>query len=873
MKTKCTNTHTLTQIGVALFMEIHSYDSSYMRFYFFMPAMQFILDENGDIVDVNEFAARYLGYMRTELIGTSPFALVHPEDRKRVRHRSKWLFLHQPNNIHSLEFRALKKNGEIILIQQNMSQMTSEDGKTLFLISCHHIPSEKKARQLLTGQKKVLEWIAKELPLSDILTEISRTVEEIRPNILCSILLMNDETKKLYHAAAPSLPADYVETINGMEVKMNAGSCGTAAYQRDLVIVSDVQTSPLWQRYQALARSHGLRACWSIPIFSSTKKVLGTFAMYHREPCEPDTEDMDLIYTFSSLAGLAIEQARMREELQESRQHYQSLFEYNQDAVFSLHLDGTFFAANGAAAQITGYSRHELLSMTLHDLVIGEDWPKTIEAFANTAEGYSRHVDFRIQHKTGTILSLNATSIPIFINKKIIGVSVIAKDVTEREEREERIQQMAYYDPLTGLPNRRLFPELVLAAVKKARENGKMAAVLYMDIDRFKYVNDSLGHSFGDQVLQKTADLIKKCVANSGTVARMGGDEFTVILPNLDHQEQAIDIAQRILRMFQDPVQIDDLELFLTLSIGISLYPQHSENVDALIQYADIAMYEVKQKGKNDYYVFQDDHLKKKLPDLILLGDLHKSIRNRELFIVYQPIIDVKTTKIRAMETLVRWYHPVHGTVPPSEFIPLAEETGFIVSIGEWVIRQACEQHEKWKKIGLPPVRIAVNISVKELQDQHFAKRVEAILSQKQISPEYLELEITESLMIYNEPIILNNLMRMKEIGVRLSIDDFGTGYSSLAYLKRLDVDTVKIDQSFIADCPRSYYGSVITTTIISLAHHLGMNVIAEGVEHLDQFRYLEEKGCQEAQGYLFSRPLHPKEATKLLFQGIRHLY
>ncbi|ANB61830.1 EAL domain-containing protein [Anoxybacteroides amylolyticum] len=848
------------------------HQSPYVPFYFWMPAMQFILDIDGFILDVNEFAARYLGYRRDELIGKHALIVVHPRDKEKVNEQISKLHDYELGRIYSFEFRKMKKNGEIVYVQENMCRATTEDGHTIFLASCHNISAEKKAKELLAGQKKILELIAKEMPLVDILTEITHTVEQIRPEIVCSILLLNEDTNRLYHGAAPSLPQDYVEAINGFCVGPDVGSCGAAAFRQELVVVANIETDPLWQNYKEVALKYGLRACWSVPIFSSKKIVLGTFGIYHYTSCEPNEEDMEIIYTFSSLAGLAIEQAKIKEELQESRQHYQSLFEYNQDAVFSLHSDGTFFAVNRAAAQMTGYPRHELLKMSLHDLVVPDDLPKILEALIDTSEGYARHLDFRIRHKKGTFLYVSATPVPIWINKSVIGVSIIAKDVTERVEQDKRIQQLAYYDPLTGLANRRLFYDNVWKWVTKAKQTKKTVALLYMDIDRFKYVNDSLGHSIGDRILQAVASLIQEKVAEKGTVARMSGDEFTVVLPNLDYQHEAIDVAKSILRTFQEPIRIGELDLFLTSSIGIAFYPHHSDDVDTLIQYADMAMYEVKRKGKNDYFVYEPRLLEQKLPNLILLNDLHKSIQNNELSVVYQPIVDVQTRNVQAMETLVRWYHPVHGQVSPGQFISLAEETGFIVSIGEWVLRQACEQHKMWCELGLPPIRIAVNISVKELLDPHFAKRIEWILEEKQMSPQCLELEITESMMIYNESVILANLQRMKEMGVRLAIDDFGTGYSSLAYVKRLEVDTVKIDQSFIADCPHSYYGSVITNTIISLAHHLGMNVIAEGVENLEQLRYLEEKGCQEAQGYLFSVPLRAEEATRLLFHGIRHL-
>ncbi|GGJ57092.1 diguanylate cyclase (GGDEF)-like protein/PAS domain S-box-containing protein [Anoxybacillus voinovskiensis] len=845
--------------------------SPYIPFYFWMPAMQFILDIDGHILDVNEFAARYLGYEREQLIGQSALIVVHPDDKEKVTTQLKQLRDGQLGDMHHLEFRKIKRNGEIIYVQETMYRMVTEDSKTIFLVSCHNVSAEKKTKELLAGQKKILEFVAKEMPLSYILCEITRTVETIRPHLLCSILLLNDETNRLYHGAAPSLPEKYIEAINGCQIGPEVGSCGTAAFRKEFVIVSDISTDPLWQHYKEVALAHGLRSCWSLPIFSSTKKVIGTFGIYQRDVSIPQEEDLEVVSTFSALAGLAIEQAQIKNDLQESRQHYQSLFEYNKDAVFSLHLDGTFFAVNRAAAQLTGYPRHELLKITLHDLVVPDDLPKVLDVLTDTANGYSRHLDFRLRHKNGTVLYINATPVPVWINKKIIGVSIIAKDITERVEQEQRVRELAYYDPLTKLANRRLFYDKVKKAISEAKQHNKTVALLYMDIDRFKYVNDSLGHTIGDRVLQTISALIQERVGQKGTVARMSGDEFTVVLPNLQYQYEAIDVAKHILRAFQEPVRLDELELFLTASIGISFYPFHSDDVDTLLQYADMAMYEVKRKGKNDYFVYEETLLQQKLPNLILLSDLHKSIQNNELSVVYQPIIDVQTKKVEAMETLVRWYHPVHGHVSPGQFISLAEETGFIVTMGEWVLRQACEQHAVWRKMGFS-VRMAVNISVKELLDPHFAKRIEWILLEKQLSPNALELEITESMMIYHESVILTNLTRLKEMGVRLSIDDFGTGYSSLAYLKRLEVDTVKIDQSFIADCPHSYYGSVITNTIISLAHHLRMNVIAEGVETLEQLRYLEERGCQEAQGYLFSVPLRAEEATQLLRHGIRHL-
>ncbi|WP_199426618.1 sensor domain-containing phosphodiesterase [Thermaerobacillus caldiproteolyticus] len=849
-------------------MHMNQSGTSYMPFYFLMPAMQLIVDEDGYILDTNEFAAHVLGYTREELIGMPVFAIAHEDDHRLVKQQLQFIIHHEKNIVHSLELRKVKKNGEVLFVQEHIRRIQTEQGMNILLISCHNISSEKRAKQLLTGQKKILELIAKETPVSDVLMELVHTMEDILPNIVCSILLVDEEHQRLYHGAASRLPNDFIEAINGLEIAPNAGSCGTAAYRQEMVIVTDIQHDPLWKPFKQFVLPHGLRACWSVPIFSSKKKVLGTFAMYHYEPCAPQEDDIDIIYTFSSLAGLAIEHGQMKVQLQESRQRYKSLFEYNQDAVFSLRMNGTFFSANKAASIISGYSHEELLSMSMHDLVISDDVSKTVKAFIQTAKGKSQHADVRIRHKSGKILYLSVTFVPIFVNQKIVGVSGIAKDITERVEQNERIRQMAYYDSLTGLPNLHLFRELASQSLEEAKQSGKIGAIFYIDLDGFKYINDSLGHSIGDVILQKVAERLQQTAKTKGVAARMSGDEFIIMLPNIGHQQEAIAIAEQILQLLKEPIHVDELELCLTGSIGIAFYPRDGMEVETLMRYADMAMYEVKRKGKNSYYIYDEE----KGANLFLLNDLHNAIKKEELTVYYQPIIDVQTKDIVAMETLIRWQHPIYGIVPPNQFIPLAEETGLIVPIGEWIVKKACRQHEQWRKNGLKPIRIAVNVSVKELQDRHFAKRIEAILTETNTLPEWLELEITESIMVYNEATISDNLRRMKELGVRISIDDFGTGYSSLAYLKRLDVDTVKIDQSFISDCPHSYYGSVITNTIISLAHHLHMNVIAEGVEQFEQLLYLQEKGCQEAQGYFLSPPLSSDEATRLLQKGMCHL-
>jgi diguanylate cyclase (GGDEF)-like protein/PAS domain S-box-containing protein len=834
-----------------------------------VPAMQFVLDCEGIIIDVNDSALDCLGYEREELIGFSILKIVHEEDQDDIHKQLQYLSQTKSNNVHILEFRTVAKNGLSLFMKEFVHVTQTEEGKSVLLITCYDITKHKRNEQMLAAHKRILEKITQGISVTLILHELARTVETIHPDVVCSILLLDEDKKRLYHKAAPSLPKEYIEAIDGSSIGPNAGSCGTAAFYEEPVIVSNIETDPRWHDFKHLALAHGLYACWSMPIFSSTKQVLGTFAIYHRHAYEPTEEDLEFIRTFSLWAGLALEQAKMKREFLESKQRYQSLFEHNQDAVFSLELDGSVSSVNQAAINISGYSREELLTMNFQPLVIPEDLDKSLELFKKAAKGDSQHYDIRIRAKNNDLLYLTVTSVPIVVNNQITGVFNIAKNITERVEHGERIREMAYYDALTGLPNRRMFQEHISKAISEAKRMSSKFALLYMDLDRFKHVNDSLGHTVGDIVLQQVAAILQEEMQHKGIVFRMGGDEFAILLTPIQAKEEATEIAHRILRIFEEPIQINDIDLLITPSIGIAFYPDDGIDAETLLKHADVAMYEAKRNGKNGYYVHSNEVARPTVEHIVLLSDLRKAIKNNELSIVFQPIINVLTKKIVAMEALVRWYHPEQGVIPPNQFIPLAEESGLIVPIGESIVRKALKQQQAWIQEGLEPIRIAVNVSVKELQDQDFAKRMEAALKDLKASPEWLELEITENMMIYNEPTILNNLRRIKDLGVRLSIDDFGTGYSSLGYLKRLDVDTLKIDQSFIRDCPHSHDGRAITDTIIALAQHLHMNVIAEGVENDKQLQYLANRGCVEAQGYFISPPLKSEEAKRLLQKGI----
>ncbi|MBI5557821.1 MAG: EAL domain-containing protein [Deltaproteobacteria bacterium] len=450
------------------------------------------------------------------------------------------------------------------------------------------------------------------------------------------------------------------------------------------------------------------------------------------------------------------------------------------------------------------------------------------------------------------------------------------QDITERINAEEKIRYLAYYDALTGLPNRQLFLEHVNQALLTAQRDRSKLALLYLDLDRFKRINDTLGHSAGDKLLKKisicladsirSSDIVAKaCLpCKSGvTLSRLGGDEFTILLTGLAEGEHAARVARRILELLSLPVNIAGQEVYVSGSIGITLYPSDGDDVDTLLRNADVAMYHAKESGRNSFQFFSEQMNSRAMEKLSIETDLKKALERRELLVYYQPQIDLITGKVAGVEALVRWQHPRLGLVSPAMFIPIAEETGFIVEIGGWVMLESCRQARQWQQQGVPPLRMGVNISSLQFKQQSMASLVRQALEETGLEARYLELELTESAIMQNVDQVNDTLNELKEIGVNLSVDDFGTGYSSMSYLKRFPLDTLKIDRSFVKDITTDPNDAAIIKAIIALAKSLGLKTIAEGVETEDQLRFLREQRCDEMQGFLASKPLPAAEVEQ----------
>ncbi|UMR28535.1 EAL domain-containing protein [Massilia sp. MB5] len=449
----------------------------------------------------------------------------------------------------------------------------------------------------------------------------------------------------------------------------------------------------------------------------------------------------------------------------------------------------------------------------------------------------------------------------------------LVRDISERKRTEDQIRRLAYCDSLTGIPNRQAFLESLEHELQRSRAGGRKFAVLFMDLDSFKRINDTLGHNVGDLLLQAVSERLHETIrpgdtvslAGHGSLARLGGDEFTILIPDLQQVEDALHVAQRVKDAMRRPFQLDGHEIFVTASIGISLYPQDGEDSSSLLKYADTAMYHAKNCGKDNAKLYSSSLTMQIMSHVKLEVGLRKALQNNELYLLYQPQVDVPSAQLVGVEALVRWRHPEHGVIPPNEFIPLAEETGLIVPIGEWVLRTACKQARAWQQACQRPVRMAVNLSAKQFKDENLSQIVVSALHDTGLEPRLLELELTEGTLMDDARATMATLDQLRGIGVYLSIDDFGTGYSSMSYLKRFDVRALKIDKSFISGLPQDSENAAITRAIIAMAHGLKMVVVAEGVETNAQLHLLEQYGCDLVQGFFLGHPSSQELIAQML--------
>ncbi len=598
------------------------------------------------------------------------------------------------------------------------------------------------------------------------------------------------------------------------------------------------------------------------------QRLSGIVSFEGRPASPPDPHTIEALRALSPAIGLFCERAIAHERLLENEQRVASTLALAAIGIAHVADTGRFLYANPRLCQMLGYSEGELLQMSVKQISHPEDVSVTDEVREQLRKGEldSFKMEKRYLRKDGATIwvALTIAARRDSACHRISDVSIV-EDISARKLAEDRVQYLATHDALTGLPNRALLAQLASLAIESARRHSCKVAVLFIDLDRFKTINDSLGHDAGDVLLREMASRFRECVRGSDVVARLGGDEFVVLLPEVSGQAQAALVARILLSAAMRPVQIHQQECRVTASIGICLHPEAGQDDQAVLKNADLAMYTAKEAGKNNYQFYSPAMQARSTGRLAIESQLRHALERNEFSLHYQAKVQLDTDNITGVEALLRWNNPELGSVSPLQFIPVAEETGLIIPIGHWVLRTACVQNAQWLQDGLPPVCICVNLSMRQLEDAGLIEDIRSVLAQSALPPHLLELELTESMIMHNTERAVRILTDIKSLGVRLAIDDFGTGYSSLAQLKRFPIDTLKVDRSFIRELARDAEDRAITKAIIAMGKTLSLTIVAEGVETPEQKAFLREEACDEMQGFYFSTPVPPDDFATLL--------
>ena len=829
-----------------------------------------LVDDRGQIEFANRALADVFGYAPSEVIGQN-IAMLRPFDLRDAlaRYFARGV---SSGAWRCSQSRGLHRNGHEFPLEIAYGCLVL-GGRPRFAGLMRDISKRHQAENLLAGQKQVLEQIVAGLSLDATLAAIVLLLERQFPRTKGMALLLDDSGTHIARGVAPSLPQAYTDTLKGLAIGPDIGSCGAAAYRRELVVASDIASDPKWTDFRELALLYGLEACWSQPIISHDGELFGTLAMYMRHPGEPVASELDALLTVAPVAAIAIKRAQVEAQMRATNERFHLVARATQDAVCDWDLitrtawwndeyRKQFGHTLGAKPGIESWS--DYLHPQEHERVLANIHTAINSGAATWTDEYR----FR-RHDGGYATVFGRAFIARDAHGRAVRMIGSMLDITERKRSEEQLAYLAQYDTLTSLPNRNLFQDRLGHALARADRNRGLVALIYVDLDRFKEINDTLGHTLGDKVLQTVATRLRACVRESDTVARLGGDEFTIILEDVSSADAVAQVARKVLDSLAPSMVIGERDIVITGSLGVTLYPHHGGTSEILVQQADMAMYQAKTEGRNNFQFYVAAMGVVASARLELEHSLRQALTCKEFVLYYQPIISLASGAITGVEALLRWQHPQWGLTAPGRFIEIAEASGLIVPLGEWVLNEACAQAAAWCGRGLPAVQISVNISARQLRNVDLLKVIGDALGRHGLQGQQLKLEITESLLMEKPQESARLLAAVKALGVAIAVDDFGTGYSSLAYLKHFPLDTLKIDQSFVRDVTTDISDATMVQAMIGLAHNLQLSLTAEGVETVEQLRFLHAHGCDTVQGYLFSRPLPAADFALLLEQGI----
>jgi len=706
--------------------------------------------------------------------------------------------------------------------------------------------------KILQFQQEVLQLVVLGNNYKEICEKVCLLMEQLLDNAVATVMLLDKEKQCMNVFAAPSVPEECIVQLNGLRPGPGAGSCGNAVFRQEAVFVESTLDDPRWQSIRKLAIDFNILSCWSMPVRSKGGECIGSFALSSFEHRLPSIFHRKLLEIGSFIIGIALEQQKVNEQLYLSSK----VFENSTEAILIADANKIIIAINKALNKITGYTEGEIVGQSVSTVASNRHSTKFFQKIWSSVEQYN-HWQGEIwnRDKHGREYPTWFSITPVHSKDGLISYYLINfSDITDKKKSDEIIWRQANYDSLTGLPNRNMFYDRLSHDIKNASRARKRLAVLFIDLDRFKEVNDSLGHSVGDALLVEAAKRLNGCVRETDTVARLGGDEFTIILSGINDQSCAEMIIQMILLELAKPFHLNAKLAYVSASIGVTFFPDDAGTADSLMKNADQAMYAAKNNGRNCWSCFTSNMQAATEIRSKIAYELRNALRDRQLYLLYQPIVELATGNVYKAEALIRWQHPERGTIYPAEFIRIAEETNLITDIGDWVFKQAVNQVALWQA----NLSIDFQISINKSPKQFISKTSDWVnhLNELGLNGQSIIVEITENLLLDVHELVVKKLLNFRDAGVQVAIDDFGTGYSSLSYLKEFDIDYLKIDRSFISNLDSESNDSILCEAIITMAHRLGMKVIAEGVETDSQKQLLMAMGCDYGQGYFFSKPL-----------------
>jgi diguanylate cyclase (GGDEF)-like protein/PAS domain S-box-containing protein len=852
-----------------------------------MPFGCIVIDHDFTIREVNPAAERIFCFSRAEFVGRSLIEFLVPASARPFVESFLQQLMQGDETLQSVN-ENLTGDGRIILCEWHETPLRDKSGRLIGVMAMvRDITEERRAEERLLRLNRTLkvlsrcnETLVRATDEKELLHGVCDILGTLGGYLLAWVGFPRlDAARTIEVAAHAGEDGVYLQTLplSWGDNEQGRGPTAMAIREGETVVSRQIGADPRFAHLQAMIDDLGISAAISLPLRSGEERV-GALTIFSTDAEAFDPEEVKLLTELAedlAYGIVSLRTAAARQQAEESLRLRNRAIEASSNGIMicdAASPEAPILYVNPAFERISGYTADEVLGRSPR-LLAGSDTEQKglIDIRERLRLGEVSEGVLRSYRKDGSLFWSELSVAPVRdAAGQVTHFVGILDDVTEHKRYEEQLEHQANYDPLTGLANRNLLADRLQQSLVYADRSQRLVAVLLLDLDRFKFVNESLGHGQGDLLLQRVAERLAECVREADTVARLGGDEFVIALAEVAEAADVGLVVQKIQSALGRPFTIAGRELYVTASIGISLYPADGQDGESLIRHADVAMYRAKEEGRNTFRFFSPEMNLRIMETLDLEADLRRAQERQEFVLHYQPKVDIASGRITGCEALVRWQHPEKGLIPPGAFIPLAEETGLIVPLGDWVLRTACSQNRQWQREGLPPIFVATNLSARQFRETDLVETVERTLRETGLEPRYLSLEVTESLIMKDPAGAAATMRQFNDLGVGLCLDDFGTGYSSLNYLRHFPVGCLKIDRSFITDVTTDASAAAVATSVVAIAHSLGLVAVAEGVETQAQLDFLRHCSCDSFQGFYFSKPLPAEAFAALVREGRR---